>query len=96
MGLRRSAARADGRERGLPIVPRGGGTGYAGGSVPIDGVVVVSLERLTRGRRFDPLLWRIELEAGPGIGYFKTGHLGGQWNRRAFDPKGLFNPGKKG
>jgi len=51
-------------ERGLPIVPRGGGTGYAGGSVPIGGGVVVSLERLERVRRFDPLLWRIEVEAG--------------------------------
>jgi glycolate oxidase subunit GlcD len=51
-------------ERGLPIVPRGGGTGYAGGSVPIGGGVVVSLERLERVRQFDPLLWRIEVEAG--------------------------------
>jgi glycolate dehydrogenase FAD-linked subunit len=51
-------------ERGVPIIPRGGGTGYAGGSVPIGGGVVVSLERLDRVRRFDPLLWRIEVEAG--------------------------------
>src|SRR6184192_1570977 len=51
-------------DRDVPIVPRGGGTGYAGGSVPIEGGVVVSLERLDRVRQFDPLLWRIELEAG--------------------------------
>jgi glycolate oxidase subunit GlcD len=51
-------------ERELPIVPRGGGTGYAGGSVPVDGGVVVSLERLTRVRKLDPLLWRIQVEAG--------------------------------
>ncbi len=51
-------------ERRVPIVPRGGGTGYAGGAVPIDGGVVVSLERLTRIRSFDPLLWRINVEAG--------------------------------
>jgi glycolate oxidase subunit GlcD len=49
---------------GVPIVPRGGGTGYAGGAVPLDGGVVVALERLTRVRSFDPLLWRIEVEAG--------------------------------
>src|SRR5918912_4620777 len=51
-------------ERGVPIVPRGGGTGYAGGSVALDGGVVLSLERLDRVRSFDPLLWRIEVEAG--------------------------------
>ena len=51
-------------EHGVPVVPRGGGTGYAGGAVPLDGGVVVSLERLDRVRSFDPLLWRIEVEAG--------------------------------
>jgi glycolate oxidase subunit GlcD len=51
-------------ERGIPIVPRGGGTGYAGGAVPVDGGVVLALERLARVRSFDPLLWRIEVEAG--------------------------------
>ena len=34
--------------RGVPIVPRGGGTGYTGGSVPIRGGVVLSLERMNR------------------------------------------------
>ncbi len=51
-------------ERGIPIVPRGGGTGYAGGAVPTEGGVVVALERMARVRSFDPLLWRIEVEAG--------------------------------
>jgi glycolate oxidase subunit GlcD len=49
---------------GVAIVPRGGGTGYAAGAVPIDGGVVISLERLDRVRSFDPLLWRLEVEAG--------------------------------
>jgi glycolate oxidase subunit GlcD len=48
----------------VPIVPRGGGTGYAAGAVPLEGGVVLSLERLTRVRSFDPLLWRINVEAG--------------------------------
>ena len=51
-------------EHGVPVVPRGGGTGYAAGAVPIEGGVVVSLERLDRVRSFDPLLWRMEVEAG--------------------------------
>ena len=44
-------------------MPRGGGTGLAGGAVPHGGVLV-SLERLTRIRAFDPLLWRMHVEAG--------------------------------
>jgi glycolate oxidase len=35
------------RER-VPIVPRGAGTGYSGGAVPIHGGVVLSLERMNR------------------------------------------------
>jgi glycolate oxidase len=33
---------------GVPLVPRGGGTGYTGGSVPSHGGVVLSLERMNR------------------------------------------------
>src|SRR5262249_19317575 len=51
-------------ERSVAIVPRGGGTGYAGGAVALDGGVVLALERLDRVRSFDPLLWRMEVEAG--------------------------------
>ena len=51
-------------ERDVPIVPRGGGTGFAGGAVPLDGGVVLALERLRAIRSFDPLLWRMEVEAG--------------------------------
>lgn len=49
---------------GTAIVPRGGGTGYAGGAAPVDGGVVLGLERLDRIRAFDPLLWRMHVEAG--------------------------------
>jgi glycolate oxidase subunit GlcD len=51
-------------ERDVPIVPRGGGTGYAAGAVPLHGGVVLGLERLARVRSFEPLLWRIEVESG--------------------------------
>jgi glycolate dehydrogenase FAD-linked subunit len=35
-------------DRRLPMVPRGAGTGYTGGSVPVRGGVVISLERMNR------------------------------------------------
>ena len=35
-------------ERRVPFVPRGAGTGYSGGAVPLHGGVVISLERLNR------------------------------------------------
>jgi len=57
-------------EREVPIVPRGGGTGFAGGAVPLEGGVVLALERLARVRAFEPLLWRAHVEAG-----VRTGHV---------------------
>jgi glycolate dehydrogenase FAD-linked subunit len=51
-------------EQGVAIVPRGGGTGFAGGAVPSVGGIVVDLSRMTAVRSFDPLLWRIHVEAG--------------------------------
>jgi glycolate oxidase subunit GlcD len=51
-------------EHDVPLIPRGGGTGFAGGAVPLDGGIVLALERLARVRSFDPLLWRISVEAG--------------------------------
>jgi glycolate oxidase subunit GlcD len=48
----------------VAIVPRGGGSGFSGGCVPIGGGVVLALDRMVRVRSFDPLLWRIHVEAG--------------------------------
>jgi glycolate oxidase len=42
-------------ETRTPLVPRGGGTGYTGGSVPVHGGVVLSLERLNRILEIDEL-----------------------------------------
>jgi glycolate oxidase subunit GlcD len=50
-------------EHDVAIVPRGGGTGFAGGAVP-DGGVVLSLERLSAVRSLDPGAWRMHVEAG--------------------------------
>jgi glycolate dehydrogenase FAD-linked subunit len=68
-------------EAEVPIVPRGGGTGFAGGAVPFGGVVL-SLERMAAVRSFDPLVWRIEVEAG-----VRTADL-----RRIVRESGLFFP----
>ncbi|MDX6593665.1 MAG: glycolate oxidase [Gaiellales bacterium] len=68
-------------ERDVSMVPRGGGTGYAGGT-HADGGVVIALDRMVRVRQFDPLLWRIHVEAG-----LRTGDL-----RRIVRESGLFFP----
>ncbi len=51
-------------ERGLPITTRGGGTGYSGGCVPVEGGILLSLERMNRIRSLDPLQWRMHVDAG--------------------------------
>jgi glycolate oxidase subunit GlcD len=51
-------------EHDVAIIPRGGGTGFTGGAVPLDGGVVLSLERLRKTRHLDPELWRAAVEAG--------------------------------
>ncbi|HXA54503.1 MAG TPA: FAD-linked oxidase C-terminal domain-containing protein [Solirubrobacteraceae bacterium] len=51
-------------ERDVPLIPRGGGTGLAGGAVALGGGVVCALERLRRVRELEPALWRMLPEAG--------------------------------
>jgi glycolate oxidase subunit GlcD len=51
-------------EHDVPIVARGGGTGFTGGAVPLSGGVVVGLERMGATRALDPSLWRMQVEAG--------------------------------
>src|SRR4051812_32567231 len=55
-------------EHDLPIVARGGGTGYAGGAGPVEGGVVVAMERLRSVRSLDGAYWRGEVEAGVTTG----------------------------
>jgi glycolate oxidase subunit GlcD len=55
-------------ENDVPLTARGGGTGLAGGAIPVQGGVVIGFERLNRVRRFDPLLWRMHVEAGVTTG----------------------------
>jgi glycolate oxidase subunit GlcD len=51
-------------EHGVPLVPRGGGTGLAGGAVPVTGGVVLGLERLDRVADLSPERWRMTVGAG--------------------------------
>ena len=51
-------------EHDVPLTPRGGGSGFAGGAVPVEGGVVLALDRLGSVRAFEPLLWRMHVEAG--------------------------------
>jgi glycolate oxidase subunit GlcD len=51
-------------EHNVALTPRGGGTGFAGGAVPLQGGVVLDLRHLNRVRSIDPALWRAEVEAG--------------------------------
>ena len=55
-------------ERDVAMIPVGGRSGYSGGIVPRAGVdadaVAIALDRLDAIRSFDPLLWRMEAEAG--------------------------------
>ena len=49
---------------GVPVVPRGAGTGLSGGCVPASGGVVVSTERLNRIIEIDPLDRQAVVEPG--------------------------------
>jgi glycolate oxidase subunit GlcD len=55
-------------ENDVALTARGGGTGLAGGAIPVMGGVVIGFERMNRVRQFDPLLWRIHVEAGVTTG----------------------------
>lgn len=39
---------------GIPVTPRGGGVGYVGGSVPVKGGILVSLEKMNRILEINP------------------------------------------
>jgi glycolate dehydrogenase FAD-linked subunit len=48
----------------VPLVAHDGGTGLAGGVMPLSGGVVCSLERMRAVRELEPALWRMLPEAG--------------------------------
>jgi glycolate dehydrogenase FAD-linked subunit len=52
------------RELGLPVVPRGSGTGLCGGAVPLEGAIVLSVARMTRILDVDPAVPCARVEPG--------------------------------
>ena len=69
-------------EHRVPVVPRGAGTGYTGGAVPVQGGVVLSLERMNRILEIDEANLIAIVE--PNV---VTGHL-----QEAVEDVGLFYP----
>ena len=55
-------------ETDTPLTARGGGTGLAGGAIPVEGGIVLGFDRLNKVRQYDPLLWRMHVEAGVTTG----------------------------
>ena len=68
--------------RGIPVTPRGTGTGLAGGAVPTPGGLVLGFERMNRIIELDEENLTVTVEAGA-----ITGNL-----REAVERKGLFYP----
>ncbi len=52
------------REAGVPVTPRGGGTGLSGGALPVEGGVVLALDRLDRIVELDREAMTVTVEAG--------------------------------
>ena len=73
---------------GIPVVPRGGGTGLAGGAVPTAGSVVISTERMNRIIEVDPSNMTATVQAG-----VVTGELAEKVEKKGFfyppDPASL-------
>ncbi len=69
-------------ENGIPITPRGAGSGYTGGSIPVKGGVLISFEKM------DKILWIDEdnsvAKVQPGVVTYKL--------QQAVEKRGLFYP----
>ncbi|MBD3180523.1 MAG: FAD-binding protein [Candidatus Latescibacteria bacterium] len=48
----------------MPVVTRGAGTGFSGGSVPVEDSVIISTERMNRVLSFNRLNEQVQVEAG--------------------------------
>jgi glycolate oxidase len=57
-------------ERGIPVIPRGSGTGLAGGSVPVPGSIILVTTRLNRIEEIDVANLTASVEPGVLTGAF--------------------------
>jgi len=64
------------REHETPLVPQGGRTGLVGGSVSRPGEVVLSLDRLNRIERLDPVERTVVVQAGVTLETLQAAALG--------------------
>ncbi len=55
-------------EHRLPVVPYGGGTGVMGGTVPVQGGIVLDMQRINHVLVVDPVSLTAEVEAGAILG----------------------------
>ncbi|MFH0933006.1 MAG: FAD-linked oxidase C-terminal domain-containing protein [Nitrospirota bacterium] len=69
-------------ETGIPVVPRGAGTGMTGGAIPLTGAIILSLEKMNRILEVDPENLCVLCE--PGL---INGRL-----QRDLERRGLFYP----
>ncbi len=69
-------------ERGVPVVPRGAGSGLSGGAVPSRGGIVLSFERMNR---------IISIDVSNRIATVQPGVVTGEF-QKAVEEKGLFYP----
>ncbi len=69
-------------EEGIPVTPRGAGSGYTGGSLPIKGGVVVSFEKMDRILKIDEE--NAVAKVQPGVITYRL--------QQAVEKKGLFYP----
>ncbi len=72
-------------ESGLPIVPRGGGTGWYGGAVPNRGGVLVDMHKMNGIVAFDPALRTVTVEAG-STWHDLAGYVGSKGFALPFEP----------
>ena len=56
----------------FPVIPRGAGSGFSGGSLPVEGGVVVSLERMNRILNIDTENLTAVVEPGVVTGEFQA------------------------
>ncbi len=69
-------------ERGFPVIPRGNGSGMTGGSLPLEGGVVLAMGRMNRIHDIDEDNFTASVEPGVVTGDF----------HKAVEKRGLFYP----